>query len=174
MTSATEHNEGIYILAAFALFLSGVEYMIPKPLPFMRLGLANLPILISLALFTPRQVLLLTLYKVIGQGLLQGTVFSYIFLFSAAGTFAGSLAMLAVHRFFGRWTGLVGISVCGAFVGNMVRLLLAHYVLFGRQVWMMAPPFLILGLISSLLLGALAASFAARSRWCRQTLEAGP
>jgi heptaprenyl diphosphate synthase len=70
MSSVTEKDERIYILAAFALFLAGVEYMVPKPLPFMRLGLANLPILIALVLFRPRQVLLLTLYKVIGQGLL--------------------------------------------------------------------------------------------------------
>lgn len=173
MNSVTERDERIYILAAFALFLAGVEYMIPKPLPFMRLGLANLPILISLAIFSPRQVLLLTLYKVLGQGLLQGTLFSYIFLFSAAGSFAGSLAMICIHRFLGSWTGLLGISVCGAFAGNMVRLFLAHYVLFGKQVWIMAPPFLILGLVSSLLLGALAASFAANSRWCRQLPEAG-
>lgn len=167
MSSVTERDERIYILAAFALFLAGVEYMVPKPLPFMRLGLANLPILISLAIFSPRQVLLLTLYKVIGQGLLQGTIFSYIFLFSAAGSFAGSLAMIAIHRLFGRWTGLVGISVCGAFAGNMVRLYLARYVLFGEQVWIMAPPFLIMGLVSSLALGTLAAVFAENSRWCR-------
>ena len=173
MSSATKTDERIYILAAFALFLAGVEYMIPKPLPFMRLGLANLPILISLIIFSPRQVLLLTLYKVVGQGLLQGTIFSYIFLFSAAGSFAGSLAMIAIHTFLRRWTGLVGISVCGAFAGNMVRLYLARYVLFGEQVWIMAPPFLIMGLLSSLSLGALAAVFADTSRWCRPISEPG-
>ncbi|WP_163336282.1 Gx transporter family protein [Desulfopila sp. IMCC35008] len=173
MSSATERDERIFILAAFALFLAGVEYMIPKPLPFMRLGLANLPILISLALFSPRQVLLLTLYKVIGQGLLQGTIFSYIFLFSAAGSFAGSLAMLVIYQFLGRWTGLIGISVCGAFAGNMVRLYLARYVLFGEQVWIMAPPFLIMGLLSSLALGALAALFVEKSKWCSPIPEPG-
>lgn len=171
MKSVTEQDERIYVLAAFSLFLAAVEYMIPKPLPFMRLGLANLPILISLVIFSPRQVLLLTLYKVIGQGLLQGTIFSYIFLFSVAGSFAGSLAMIAIHKFLGRWTGLIGISVCGAFAGNMVRLYLASHVLFGEQVWIMAPPFLILGLLSSLMLGALAAKFAKDSEWCRKIPE---
>ncbi|MDR1230490.1 MAG: heptaprenyl diphosphate synthase, partial [Spirochaetaceae bacterium] len=29
------------LLGAFCLFLSSIEYMIPKPLPFMRLGIAN-------------------------------------------------------------------------------------------------------------------------------------
>ena len=35
------------LLGAFCLFLSAVEYMLPKPLPFMRLGIANLPILLA-------------------------------------------------------------------------------------------------------------------------------
>lgn len=166
MNSATKCDERLYILAAFSVFLATIEYMVPKPFPFMRLGLANLPILISLAIFSPRQVLLLTLYKVIGQGLLQGTIFSYIFLFSATGSFAASLAMICMHRFLGRWASLVGISVCGAFAGNLVRLFLARYVLFGEQVWIIAPPFLIVGLISSVLLGGFAAAFAANSCWC--------
>ena len=37
------------ILGACSMFLSTVEYLFPKPLPFMRLGLANLPVLIGLA-----------------------------------------------------------------------------------------------------------------------------
>ena len=166
MNSATKGDERLYILAAFSVFLSLIEYMLPKPLPFMRLGLANLPILIGLGIFSPRQVLVLTLYKVIGQGLIQGTLFSYVFVFSAAGSFAGSLAMIAMHELLGPRVSLVGISVCGAFAGNLVRLVLARYIIFGPQVWLMAPPFLILGLVSSILLGGFAAVFMARSRWC--------
>ena len=167
-----ECDERLYILAAFSLFLATIEYTVPKPFPFMRLGLANLPILIALVIFRPRQVLLLTLYKVIGQGLLQGTIFSYIFLFSAVGSFASSLAMIWIHTFLGRWSSLVGISVCGAFAGNLVRLFLARYVLFGEQGWVMAPPFLIVGLISSVLLGGFAAAFVANSCWCNGVPEA--
>ena len=32
---------------ALCFFLSAMEYMIPKPLPFLRLGLANLPIMLA-------------------------------------------------------------------------------------------------------------------------------
>ncbi len=171
MDSVTRQENRLFLLAALALFLAAAEYMIPRPLPFLRLGLANLPILIALAIFPPRQVLLLTLYKVIGQGLLHGTIFSYIFLFSFVGTFAGSLVMLATHHLFGKWVGMVGISVLGAFLSNVVRLFLASQILFGPQVWIMAPPFLALGLASSLLLGLLAASFQQKSQWYHQALE---
>ncbi len=174
MNSAIKQDDRLFLLAALALFLAAAEYMIPRPLPFMRLGLANFPILIALAIFPPRQVLLLTLYKVIGQGLLHGTIFSYIFLFSFVGSFAGSLTMIAAQYLFSKWIGIVGISVLGAFLSNMVRLFLASQVLFGPQVWIMAPPFLALGLVSSLLLGLLAASFQQKSQWYRQASEAKP
>jgi len=170
--SATERDDRLYILAAFSIFLSVIEYMIPKPLPFLRIGLANLPILISLAVFPPQRVLELTLYKVIGQGLVQGTLFSYVFLFSLAGSFAACLAMLAAYRMFGRRVSFVGISVLGALTGNLVRLALAGFIMFGVQVWIMAPPFLMLGLVSSILLGIFTTAFTQRSKWLPGGTEA--
>ena len=56
MTHRTKMNvEFVALLAAFALFLSTVEYMIPKPIPFMRIGLANLPLIIGLGVLTYRE-----------------------------------------------------------------------------------------------------------------------
>ncbi|NBK25683.1 MAG: heptaprenyl diphosphate synthase, partial [Spirochaetia bacterium] len=48
--SRTERK--IAFVAAATLLLSTLEYLIPKPLPFLRLGLANLPILLVLDIFT--------------------------------------------------------------------------------------------------------------------------
>lgn len=59
--------EFVALLAAFALFLSTVEYMIPKPLPFMRLGLANLPLMIALGVARNKEYALLSILKVLGQ-----------------------------------------------------------------------------------------------------------
>lgn len=90
----------IPIFASLCLFLSAAEYAIPKPLPFMRLGLANLPIILSLTVFEKRDILLLTLLKVFGQALISGTLFSYIFLFSAVGSFASTFSMIFVFSLF--------------------------------------------------------------------------
>ena len=65
------------LLGALSLFLSTLEYLIPKPLPFIRLGLANLPILIALFLLPPKFIFLLIGLKILGQGLVNGTLFSY-------------------------------------------------------------------------------------------------
>ncbi|MEN6364589.1 MAG: Gx transporter family protein, partial [Rectinema sp.] len=47
------------LLGAFCFFLSAVEYMLPKPMPFMRLGIANLPILLAVDILPFRWYLIL-------------------------------------------------------------------------------------------------------------------
>lgn len=172
MTPHSEHQEAVRIefvalLAAFALFLSTVEYLIPKPVPFMRIGLANLPLLIGLGLLTKREYALLALLKVLGQGLITGTIFSYIVLFSLGGTLAGALTMYLLHRIGKRRISLVGISIGGAMASNIAQLALSRFILFGEAASLIAPPFLIVGLVTSIILGTFARQFTAHSAWYR-------
>lgn len=89
----------ITFLGALCMLLSAVEYAIPKPVPFMRLGLANLPVMLALyiGLSTPEYFLLVVL-KIMTQALVSGTLFSYVFLFSLAGSFSSAAVMLLFSR----------------------------------------------------------------------------
>ncbi len=165
MKRATERYDTIALLGACALFLSTLEFLIPKPIPFMRLGLANLPILVSLSFLSPGEILLLTFVKILGQGLINGTLFSYVFLFSAAGSAASALVMMGTYRLFGGRMTLTGVSVLGALASNCVQLLISRYLIFGEGAWLLAPPFLIIGTASSIILGLFAERFAETSRW---------
>ncbi len=98
----SDDRDLVAFLGGLCLFLSTVEYLVPKPIPFLRIGIANLPLLIGLDLLSPGRLLLVACLKVIGQGLVSGTLTSYVFLFSAAGTFTSALAMLAARRISGR------------------------------------------------------------------------
>jgi uncharacterized membrane protein len=42
----------------------------------------------------------------------------------------------------------VGISILGALASNLVQLTLARWLAFGRSAWLIAPPFLLVGLVS--------------------------
>ncbi len=166
MTSRSKTRiEFVALLAACALFLSTIEYLIPKPLPFMRLGLANLPLIIALGLLTWKEYLLLALLKVLGQALITGTIFSYIVLFSIAGTAASILAMLLTYNWLKKRVSLIGVSIAGAMASNSAQLLLSRYLLFGEAAKLIAPPFLIVGLITSVILGFFAQQFIAKSSW---------
>ena len=166
MAPRSDDRDLVAFLGGLCLFLSTVEYLVPKPVPFLRIGIANLPLLVGLGLLSPGQLLLVALLKVIGQGLVSGTLATYVFLFSAAGTFASALAMLAVRRLAGPRMSLVGVSVTGALLSNLAQIGLAIGLdLIGRGAWVIAPPFIAAGTVSSALLGWFAERFTGSSRW---------
>ncbi len=176
MIPHSKHNRPIQIefvalLAAFALFLSTVEYLIPKPLPFMRIGLANLPLIIGLGLLNDREYLLLAFLKVLGQGLVTGSLFSYIILFSFGGTVSSAFIMYVLYKYGRTWVSLIGVSVAGAMASNITQLQLSRLILFGDAARLIAPPFLVVGLITSIILGIFAEQFVSRSTWYQSQLE---
>ena len=167
----TRYLELVAVFGAFALFLSTIEYLIPKPLPFIRIGLANLPILVSLSVLPVPYIILLTGIKIIGQGLINGTMFSYIFVFSLAGSLASTGIMVLFHRLVRKRITLIGISVLGALASNAVQLFLARLIIIGEGALLIAPPFLGVGLVTSVVLGLFAVRFTSVSRWYRGLLE---
>jgi heptaprenyl diphosphate synthase len=162
----SDERDLVAFLGGVCLFLSTIEYLVPRPIPFLRIGIANLPLLIGLDLLSPGRLLLVACLKVIGQGLVSGTLTTYVFLFSAAGTFTSVLAMLAARRIFGPRMTLMGIGVTGALVSNVSQLAVAIATdLLGRAAWTIAPPFIAVGTVSSALLGLFAERFTRTSRW---------
>lgn len=160
-------RELVSFVGALCLFLSVVEYMLPKPPPlfFFRLGLANIPILVALPWLDFHRLCLVVFLKVVGQGLLNGTLASYVFLFSAGGSLASGLVMWLLYHLLHDRISLVGLSVAGALSSNLVQVILSVSFIFGPAAWPMAPLFMGLGLASGLATGFFALAFVRRSRW---------
>ena len=129
-------DERLAFFSALCLFLSAFEFTIPKPLPFFRLGLANLPLILALEKFKLKDYIALSFMKVFLQGFLAGTFFSYIFLFSFAGTFFSSLVIYIAFLVFRRkgFISFFTLSILGAFASNCAQLLCAKFILFGSSV----------------------------------------
>ena len=159
----------IALLGAFCLFLSAVEYLIPKPLPFMRIGIANLPIMLALDILPFCGFLLLIAIKILGQAIITGTLFSYVFLFSLAGTYTSALSMYGIRRLMGsKHISFIGVGTLGALVSNASQLVIAWFFLFGENVRFIAPPFLAVGIVTGGLLGLFCEAFTGRSKWYEQ------
>jgi heptaprenyl diphosphate synthase len=157
------------LLGAFCLFLSTLEYLVPKPIPFIRIGLANVPLMIALDLFPWRAFAFLVLLKVLGQALITGVLFSYVFLLSLAGTCASAAVMYLLARCLDRnRLGFTGIGVIGALVSNLSQLFLARFFILGAGVKFLLPPFLISGMVTGTALGLFCETFTARSAWYRR------
>ncbi|MDR1956277.1 MAG: Gx transporter family protein [Treponema sp.] len=163
------------LLGGFCLFLSTLEYLVPKPLPFMRIGLANVPLMLALDIFTLKSFAMLVIIKVVGQAIITGTFFSYIFLFSLAGTCSSAAVMYLLRRFLGpKRISFIGVSVLGALCSNGSQLVLARFFVFGGGIKFLVPPFLIAGIITGMSLGIFCETFTSRSRWYHQHIRSIP
>jgi heptaprenyl diphosphate synthase len=157
--------EIIAILGAVCFFLSVLEYAIPKPLPFIRLGISNLPLLIAVDILPFGWFIVLAVVKVFGMSLMSGSLFSYIFLFSLAGTMASALSMFGIRLLFKTSISHLGISVTGAIASNVSQIFLASVFIFGPSALYIAPFFLGMGLVTGIALGLFTARFIPKSRW---------
>jgi heptaprenyl diphosphate synthase len=164
-----QHGNKVALLGAFCLFFSTIEYMIPKPLPFMRLGIANLPLMLALDILPAYGFILLVTIKIFGQALITGSLFSYVFPFSLTGTILSSLVMFALRKLFRKRIGFIGIGTAGAVVSNAAQIVLASMFIFGRSALLIAPPFLAVGLGTGLTLGIICEYFAEKSIWLRRS-----
>jgi heptaprenyl diphosphate synthase len=160
-----DRREITAFLGALCLFLSAVEYLIPKPLPFFRLGLANLPILLGLRFLTPADLLLVLLLKVLGQALVNGTLASYVFLFSLAGSVTSAAVMYLVYRIGARHVSLAGVSLAGALASSVVQVALAVTFVFGASARIIAPLSIGSGVVAGLLIGIFSERFVRVSKW---------
>lgn len=153
------------LFGALCFLGSTIEYLIPKPLPFLRLGIANAPLVLALGILPAKAFFYLAFIKVLGQALLSGTLFSFIFLFSFTGTMCSCLAMFTLHRLLKHRIGDAGLCTAGALFSNAAQLLLAGKSAFGEQVLIIAPVFLAVGTVTSFFLGICISYFKLHSIW---------
>jgi uncharacterized membrane protein len=62
---------------------------------------------------------------------------------------------------------MIGICVLGALASNMVQIMAARFVIFGKAAFLIAPPFLVIGTLSAVILGYFAERFIAKSQWIK-------
>lgn len=153
--------------SALCFFLSAVEYAIPKPVPFFRLGLANLPIMFSFLCMSRKESTALIFLKVLLQGIISGTLFSYVFLFSLTGSVASGFVMMAsFHLFYEKkLVSWLGISMAGGLANNLAQLGVACIFLFGENTKFVAPVLLAISFVASIAMGLFANVFVEKSKW---------
>ncbi len=152
----SKRNLYLAFFTAFAVTAYIFEAVIPKPLPFVRIGLANIAILILLADGFNLMAFTVSILKIVIGGFFIGTLFTPISLISLGATIASVLAMIL---FFKIKTGLsiIGISVIGAVIHNLVQLVVLRSVMIqSDSVFRFIPLLLIIGLISGSITGVIA------------------
>lgn len=143
------------LLTALALILSYVENLISfQPgIPGIKIGLANLAVLICLYLFGWREAMILTIAKTVVSGLLFGNLF--MITYSLAGALVSALTMILLKK-----SGLFhvpAVSAAGGVMHNMGQLLVALFVVETYSVVYYMPVLILSGLAAGIVIGMAAA-----------------
>lgn len=142
------------LFIALAVALHTFEALLPNPLPWFRIGLANILALTALYIYGLRALWIVSLARILVGSLLLGTLFSPGFLLSLSGGLSATLLMSCGYQLWQPKIGPVGVSVLGA-LGHVSGQLLIAWLLIIRHpsIWMLLPFFLLFALISGIVNG---------------------
>ena len=150
------------MLVALAFVLSYVESLVPVHLgvPGVKLGLANLVVLIALYTLDLKGAFAVAVARIVLAGLTFGGLFSM--LYSLAGGLLSFCVMALLSR--KKLLGIPGVSVCGGVAHNIGQLLMAMAVLETASVWYYLPVLLISGTAAGVAVGLLGGWMTGRIR----------
>ncbi len=142
------------ILAALAMILSYVEAMVPMPVPIpgIKLGLANLVILLAIYRLGFKYALAINCIRIFVTGLLFTGAFGI--LYSLAGGLLSLLVMYLLYRT--EIFSMVGVSMAGGVAHNLGQLLTACLIMSNIRLMSYFAVLLFAGMGSGILMGIVA------------------
>lgn len=152
-----KHLSEFSIYTALAFIFGYIESLIPLPVPFpgMKLGLANLVVMIVLYQKNFRYAISISILRNLLQAITFGSLFSL--LYSFAGSLLSLLAMGAMKKWGSSHFSVLSVSTLGGIVHNMGQLLIAAFLVgFSSILWYL-PVLYFCGLITGALIGKISA-----------------
>ena len=152
------------VLLSASLILGLIESFIPPlVLPGMRIGLANIAILLVLYIYGPKEGFLVAMLKAVLVGLLRGSLFSMGGYMALAGTFLSFVVMALLH-FLIKKMSIVGISLAGSLTHVLGQIGVA-YLFLGEAILGYLPWLLLIAFITGILIGLTSGVLLKRTRF---------
>ena len=146
----------IGILTAIAIALSVAESFIPSVgIPGVKLGLANIVILIVLYEVGILEAILINLLRVVVTGLIRGTIFSLGFLMSLTGA-VSSLGIMILFYLLIKKFSIIGVSVIGSIFHVFGQIIIAMIFLGTGFVVFYFPIIALCAILTGVFVGAVA------------------
>lgn len=148
----------IALLSAYAVAIHSFESLLPTPIPWLRLGIANIITLTTLVIYGFRSAMMVTLIRIILSSIFIGTFLGPGFILSFGGGVSSTIAMGFIFSILPRVFGPIGLSLIGALFHNISQLFLAYF-LFIQQIepiLIVSPLLILLGTITGTVNGIIA------------------
>lgn len=148
------------LLVALAFIFSYVESLFPINLgtPGVKLGLANLVVIVSLYLFGIREAAVISFIRIVLSGITFGSTAAMVY--SLAGGVLSLLIMVIVKKT--NKFSTMGVSVAGGVFHNVGQIIVAMIVLETQSLIYYLPVLIISGLVAGVVIGILAAEIIKR------------
>lgn len=146
----------VVLIAALAIVLGIVEAMLPikLPIPGMKLGLANIMIVIGLYYLDVKDMLFVIILKTVLTTLLLGT-FS-MFFYGFVGAILSYIAMITVFKLGKNQVSLIGVSMIGGVMHNIGQIIVAIILIQTKAIAYYMMLLLPLGLVTGVAVGIVA------------------
>ncbi|MCD6589166.1 MAG: Gx transporter family protein [Candidatus Fermentibacteraceae bacterium] len=152
------------ILVLYATALGVIDSLVPRPVPFMKLGLANAAAVIAVVRYGFLKTLELNLLRVFAVALITGLLATPTFLLSVTGAVTSAVAMGSMRFVFGDRLSCAGVSVAGAVASLWMQLVVARIVLPGLPLQNIVLLLTLWGIISGAVTGLIAQTAVYRRR----------
>ncbi len=156
-------NRDLTFLILTAIALGVVDSLIPRPIPFMKLGLANAAAVIAVVRYGFLKTLELNLLRVFAVALITGLLATPSFLLSVTGATVSAVIMGLCRKVFRDRLSTAGLSVAGAVASLWGQLLVAGIVLPGLPLQNIVLLLTLWGVISGTAVGLIAQKAMSRS-----------
>ena len=145
-------------LASMGTALFVLESLVPLPLPFLKVGLANISTLITLIISGPVDALIVVFLRVLVGSLVTGSFFGPSFILAMSAGIVSAAVMGGVRAAAGKSFGPVGVSLAGssAHVLTQIAIVAFVYVRNGAVVHLL-PVLLVTALAGGLVVGIVTA-----------------
>lgn len=142
------------VLASLAIILSYFEMLIPAPVPVpgIKLGLANIVVVIALYTLSPKIAFNISLVRVFSVAFLFGGLSTLLYSFSSA--CVSFLIMYAFKK--SKLFSVIGVSIIGSFAHVTTQLYVASLVVDNSSIFTYLPILTFSALISGFLIGYIA------------------
>lgn len=158
--SSVRREKYLVFLILLSLYLSLAEALIPKPFPWLKIGLSNIGTIIALEKFGKKMAAEVVICRIIIQGIMIGTLFSPGFIISLVSGIVSVSVMIFLYNFRDKLS-IVAISVFSALVHNFTQLVVVYFLLFrninlnSRYIMLFVMGFLFLGCIAGAATGVI-------------------
>ena len=144
----------IPLLAAAGAVVFVFESMIPQPVPWAKLGISNIAVIIALYYYRFPEALAVSWLRVILGGFFTGGILSPAFMIGITGGLFSTVGMASGLKFFSRKLSPIGISIIGAAFHSVGQLFAAGlFFINNNNIWHLLPYMILTSVFTGAIIG---------------------